>query len=195
MLFTILAYREDVFRCERLGLVIVFRDRDFLVALEYAIDSQRNRRNLTDAELMRCITALDKRKKPGPREKGVTPGKSAARTGSILGISQVKVEKIRSLLDHAPEEIKEAVRSGSLTINKAYVITMEKVKTDKCRNKDEFRTARLEALSLDTGKIAKSHIEFELKRPPSIHLTKKEAAKLLKEISTTLKTELDKLAQ
>ena len=27
----LLAYREDVFRGERLGLVIVFRDRDFLV--------------------------------------------------------------------------------------------------------------------------------------------------------------------
>ncbi len=197
--FTVVDGHTRLLAARKLGInaiPVVVRDfENEAKALEYAIDSQRNRRNLTDAELMRCITALDKRKKTGPRKNGVTPGKSAAHTGAILGISQVKVEKIRSLLDHAPEEIKEAVRSGNLTINRAYVITMEKVKADKCRNDDEFRKARLEALGLDIGKIAQSRIEFELKRPPSIQLTRKEATELLKEISATLKIELDKLTQ
>ena len=165
-------------------------------ALEYAIDSQRNRRNLTDAELMKCLSLLDRRRKAGrPRKGEPAIGRSAKQTAMLLGTSRGTVEKIRSLLDHAPEEIKDAVRSGNLTINRAYVITMKKVKTDKCRNEDEFRKARLEALGLDIGKIAQSRIEFELKRPPSIQLTRKEATELLKEISATLKIELDKLTQ
>ena len=42
-------------------------------ALAYAIHLQRNRRNLTDAEIIRCIEVLDRRKKQGEgqeREKG-----------------------------------------------------------------------------------------------------------------------------
>jgi len=164
-------------------------------ALEYAIDAKRNRRNLTDAELMRCITALDKRKKTGPRKNGVTPGKSAAHTGAILGISRVKVEKIRSLLDHAPEEIKEAVRSGNLTINRAYVITMEKVKADKCRNDDERRAMMAAELKTGLVKAVKSCIAEIKKKYPDFRLTEKEAKELMKEIRATLKTGLDKLTQ
>ncbi|MBR6240324.1 MAG: hypothetical protein IKQ82_02590, partial [Lentisphaeria bacterium] len=162
-------------------------------ALEYAIGSQRNRRNLTEAEMMKCISALDQRKKKGPQKDRAALGKSADRTAMILGTSRSRVEKIRSILAHAPEEIKDAIKSGNLTINKAYVITMEKVKTDKYSNADEFRKGRLAALGLDIGKIAKSRIEFELKRPPSIQLTKKEAAELLTVISATLIIELNKL--
>ncbi len=40
--------------------------KDEAEALEYAIKTQRNRRNLTDAELLNCLTELDKRKKTGP---------------------------------------------------------------------------------------------------------------------------------
>lgn len=177
------------------AIPVVFREfANEKAALEYAIGSQRNRRNLTDAELMKCISALDQRKKKGP-QKDRPHGKSADRTAMLLGTSRIKVEKIRSIIDHAPEEIKEAIRSGNLTINKAYVITMEKVKTDKYSNTDEFRKGRLAALGLDIGKIAKSRIEFELKRAPSIQLTKKEAAELLTVISATLIIELDKLTK
>ncbi len=38
-------------------------------ALSYAIHLQRNRRNLTDAEVMRCIEALDRRKQRGGDHK------------------------------------------------------------------------------------------------------------------------------
>ncbi len=165
-------------------------------ALEYAIDSQANRRNLTDAELMKCLSLLDRRRKVGrPRKGDATTGKSAEQTAMLLGTSRGTVEKIRSIIDHAPEEIKDAVRSGNLTINKAYVITMEKVKTDKYSNTDEFRKGRLAALGFDVGKIAKSRIEFELKRSPSIQLTKKEAAELLTVIIATLIIELNKLTE
>jgi hypothetical protein len=44
-----------------------FPDEDS--ALEYAIHNQRNRRNLTDAELLRCIEVLDRRKERGGDRK------------------------------------------------------------------------------------------------------------------------------
>ena len=175
---------------------VVFRDfANEKAALEYAIGSQRNRRNLTDAELMRCITALDKRGKAGRPRIGEPGGRSATRTGAILGISRVKVEKIRSLLDHAPEEIRDAVRSGNLTINRAYVITMEKVKTDKCRNEDELRAMMAAELKTGLVKAVKSCIAEIKKKYPDFRLTEKEAKELMKEIRAIFKTELDKLTQ
>lgn len=174
---------------------VVLREfADENAALEYAIGSQRNRRNLTDAELMKCISALDQRKKKGP-QKDSPHGKSADRTAMLLGTSRIKVEKIRSIIDHAPEEIKEAIRSGNLTINKAYVITMGKRKISKCRDKDELRAAMAAELKKTLSKAFRDCIGELKKKYPGILLSKEEAAELMKELSITLKTELDKLTQ
>lgn len=125
-----------------------FADED--TALSYAIHNQRNRRNLTDAEILRCIEALDKRKQRGATggfrgnqytEVGVVkasseaiskPGsskkhkdKSAQKTAATVGTSRAKVEKARVVLEHAEEPVKEAVKEGSITINKAYQLTQQ----------------------------------------------------------------------
>ena len=179
------------------AIPVVFREfANEKAALEYAIGSQRNRRNLTDAELMRCLSALDRRKKTGPsKSSAADQGKSAERTAVLLGTSRGKVEKIRSINAHAAEDIKAAVLSGKLSVNKAYVVTMEKVNTERFESEADKRKAFLFALEIDITKIIKTRIALEQKRHPDFRLTKKEAAKLLKEISATLKTELDKLAQ
>lgn len=101
-------------------------------AVEYTIKCQRNRRNLTDQEILQCISELDKRK---DRTKNFTPetskatpvasGKSADETAKVLGIGRGKVEKARVVLDKAPEKIKEAVKSGKMSINKAYNKTVK----------------------------------------------------------------------
>ena len=177
------------------AIPIVFREfADEKAALEYAIGSQRNRRNLTDAALMKCISALDKRKKTGrPKNGDVLPGKSADRTAMLLGTSRIKVEKIRSIIDHAPEEIKEAIRSGNLTINKAYVVTMEKVNTDMFKTEADKKKAFMVALEIDITKIIKTRIGLEQKRHPDFRISGKEATELLKNLRAMLKTELDKL--
>ena len=174
---------------------VVLREfADENAALEYAIGSQRNRRNLTDAELMKCISALDQRKKKGPK-KDRPLGKSADRTAMLLGTSRVKVEKIRSIINHAPEEIKEAIRSGNLTINKAYVITMGKRKVSKCRDEDERRAAMAEELQNGLIKALRDVIVEIKKKYSGVLLTKEQAAEVLKVACATLKTELDKLTQ
>ena len=87
-------------------------------ALEYAIKCQTNRRNLTDAEILRCVQELDKRRTKAEAAKVasdvaagtvtqpcVTEGPSSAATAATIGISQRKVEQARTVLDHAPEPI------------------------------------------------------------------------------------------
>ena len=100
-------------------------------ALGYAIRCQRDRRNLTDAELLSAIAELDKRKTRGSSErdeqgkmKPITSsdvkGRSSQATAEVLGISSTKVEKARTVLDKATPEVKEAVESGEMSINMIY---------------------------------------------------------------------------
>lgn len=97
-------------------------------ALEYAISLQTNRRNLSDAEMLSCFSQLDQLKKAGRKSasnKAQSPsGKSAIRTAEILGTSRAKVEKMRSIQNHASPKTIEAVTSGKKTINLAYTETM-----------------------------------------------------------------------
>jgi len=110
-------------------------------ALDYAIGRQRERRHLTDAELARCLAELDKRREHGGNRRSedfkaqrCALKKSSAESAALLGISARKVEQIRTINDHAPEEIKKALDSGEKTVNKAYKETQE------YRNKNETKT-------------------------------------------------------
>jgi len=96
-------------------------------ALQYAIRSQSHRRNLTDSELLNCLTELDKRKdrtlnfkgNPSKAPDGAL-GKSAVKTADLLGVSTRKVEQIRTVMDNAPEKIRQMVKTGRMTVNSAY---------------------------------------------------------------------------
>jgi len=108
-----------------------FADEDEAIA--YAIHAQRARRNLTDADIVRLVGELDKRRTAGrPKageEKlvtGVTNKKSSQETADMIGVNRGKVEKARAVLDKAAPEVKAAVVSGDMTINKAYQETRTK---------------------------------------------------------------------
>jgi len=71
-----------------------------------AIRCQRNRRNMTDAELMHWVKVVDKRRRQGedqereggkflPKGPNKPIGKSAEKTAKIVGTSASKVKKIR----------------------------------------------------------------------------------------------------
>ena len=73
-----------------------------LKAVEYAISRQKNRRNLTELEIVNCMGELDKLRQAGRPSKELAPhganldtGKSSASTAEALGISQRKVERIK----------------------------------------------------------------------------------------------------
>lgn len=95
-------------------------------ALEYAIRSQRNRRNLTEWELLQCLQKLDFRKRVGRPEKNASAprGKSCELVAATLGISCKKVEKLRAILDYGTDEVKDALRQGKYTVNGAYEAVM-----------------------------------------------------------------------
>lgn len=106
--------------------------------MEYAIHLQRDRRNLTDADIFACVKALDRRCAHGgdrrsenfkPSIDGMkTTGRSAGakRTAEIVGTSSTKVERARMVLDHADEDTKDAVLRGEKSISAARTETMAK---------------------------------------------------------------------
>jgi ParB family chromosome partitioning protein len=115
--------------CEELGVEKVPVVRRFFEteeeAVAYMIHIQRNRRNLTDAEIVNCIGTLDQLKAVGRPKKLASSeanfgtGKSAERTAAMLGTSRTKVEKVRTILKHGDDEMTRSIHSGK-SINKAY---------------------------------------------------------------------------
>lgn len=103
-------------------------------ALEYAVHCQRDRRNLTNEGLEKAIAAIDAEFREeasthrgrrtdlstsGPKEPEVQSQRSAEQIGKALGVSGTTVKRVRAILaDETPEEIKEKVRSGEVSITK-----------------------------------------------------------------------------
>ena len=119
-----------------------FADED--EAIQYAISSQRNRRNLTDSELLNCIAAIDSRFPRGGGSKTAREvfGNSAQKTASLLGISKTKVEKLRTVNDHASSQVKDAVLNGELSVNKAYNETMAARREEKKASEPASETCK-----------------------------------------------------
>jgi hypothetical protein len=117
-------------------------------AIEKAIKLQSNRRNMADAEIAKCIEILDQRKpRGGDRRSEAVQSKrqdcpienggcsSAQETGDLLGISERKVRQARTVMDHADESTKEAVKQGDLSINQAYQKTQKDRKRTTSKDK------------------------------------------------------------
>lgn len=116
-------------KAEIYQIPVIFKDfSDEDEALKYAIACQKNRRNLTDSELVACVVELDKRmtkveagaKRWELAQPCASSGKSAKETANLLGVSTRKVEQIRSVMDNAPDDIKRMVKTGRMTVNSAY---------------------------------------------------------------------------
>ena len=92
-------------------------------ALKYAIHNQRDRRNLSDAEIIGLVVMVDK---PVTGFKGALPiaiaGTNAAKaartsylTASAIGVGRGKVEEARTVL--SDPEVKEKVKAGGISIH------------------------------------------------------------------------------
>ena len=179
--------------------VILKKFKDEAEALEYAIESQVNRRNLTDAELLNCLTELDKRKKTGPAKslasREAKLGKSAEQTAALLGVSRAKVERLRTVSDHASDEIKDAVKDGKLSLNKAYKATMDARHAEEDSDEtdsDDIKADRLLALENSYCCAIAARTDRELKQYPDIRYSAKELAALRKKIVEKLDAELNR---
>lgn len=107
-------------------------------ALDYVIHLQRDRRNLTDAEILACVEAVDRRFEVGRGKKNLTLNSfpdSASKTAKSLGISRSKVHQVRKVLDAADEQTKAEIKAGKKTIHQAYKDIKEKEKAEEKSDK------------------------------------------------------------
>ncbi len=145
-------------------------------ALEKAIKLQRDRRNMTDAEITACVEALDKKKPRGVDRRGeeakskasdaaieTTSAKSAKETADLLGISTTKVERVRSVLSNGDPETIEAVKNGEMSANNAYQKTRKKRK--KTNRKSNSTNATEKATNEGQGLEQADEAEDEAKEP------------------------------
>ncbi len=177
---------------------IIKKFKDEAEALEYAIKTQRNRRNLTDAELLRCLNELDKRGVAGRKKLArnrANSGKSAEATASLLGITRGKVEQLRTVNDHATDEVKDAVKNGKLSVNRAYRATMDARHAAERENGDpaQIKADRLLALETSYCSALTTRTDRELKQYPEIRYTDDELTNLAMKIVDKLKDELKRL--
>jgi ParB family chromosome partitioning protein len=117
-------------------------------ALEYAIHNQRDRRNLSDADLLACIEVLDE--KMSRKEAGAKGGKKEAKaepthekTAKTLKVSKTKVSEARAVL--SDEKATKDVKAGKKTISKAAKEVRESKKPVK--EVKEITKTRLEAVA------------------------------------------------
>ena len=174
---------------------------DETAALKYAIKSQRNRRNLTDPELLKCVEELDKRMKEGRPEKTATRvavnGRSSENTAKLLGTSRGKVEKIRTINDHASDEVKEAVKSGEMSVNKAFRQTMAARREEESgtRDKAELKAARQSALENSICGSIEARIDREVQEYSAIRYTAEEVDRMKQTIISKLNSEFSKITE
>ncbi len=94
-------------------------------AILYSFHVQRNRRNMKDDDILRCLELLDMIHAGSQNEKSLdTPKLTRKESNEIrakeLGISPHKVDKARKVMEHGTDEIRGSVNAGKKSINKAY---------------------------------------------------------------------------
>jgi ParB family transcriptional regulator, chromosome partitioning protein len=151
-----------------------FADED--QALEYAIANQRDRRNLTDADILKCVELLDRRSGHGGDRgnqhtggkvpMGILPNtKSSERTAEIIGTSSRTVSRARRVLDQGTSEIKKAVGDGKMTIR------MAERQTQTARP----RRTRRSPVDLGPAKPASNGSAYQTWMPQAVEITEEEA--------------------
>jgi len=130
--------------CEQHGLpyqMAVFSFEDTLEAKQWALDTQKGRRNLDKWELGKIALRLKPdiearaRENMGTRTDLLTtlsegqppapPVNTRKELADTVGIGEVTMGKVMQIDEHAPTAVKEALDSGDLSINQGYNITRQ----------------------------------------------------------------------
>ena len=127
--------------CEQHGLpyqMAVFSFEDMLEAKQWALDTQKGRRNLDKWELgkiaLRLKPDIEARAKEnmGTRTdlsatlpKGSDPVDTRRELADAVGLGERTMGKVMQIDEHAPPAVKEALDSGDLSIHQGYNITQQ----------------------------------------------------------------------
>ncbi len=125
--------------CEKHGIpykMAVFSFEDMLEAKQWALDTQKGRRNLDKWELGKIALKLKPdiearaRENMGTRTDLLTtlsegqppalPVNTRKELADTVGIGEVTMGKVMQIDEHAPPAVKEALDSGDLSVNQGY---------------------------------------------------------------------------
>ena len=137
--------------CEKIGIpyqIVVFAFEDALEAKQWALDTQKNRRNLDKWELGKIALKLkpeiqakaQANMSAGGGDQKSDEAKSGCTTWSnpisenidtrqeladSVGIGRTTMNKVIQIDEHAPDVVKEALDNKELTVNQGYNITKQ----------------------------------------------------------------------
>ena len=145
--------------CEKHGLpyrLAVFSFEDDLEAKQWALDTQKSRRNLTINELCKIAMKLrpeieaKAKENQGERTDILTPVSKSSpvdtrkELAKAVGVGEVTMGRAMKIEDDAPQAIKDALDSGDLSIAQGYNLTRELEDMDI--PEDEQEAAAMEAV-------------------------------------------------
>lgn len=138
--------------------LLVFSFADMLEAKQWALDTQKNRRNLTAWELGNIALKLKPDMEARAKENmgtrtdllttlsegspSVPPVNTRKELANTVGIGEVTMGKVMQIDEHAPEVVKEALDNKELSVNQGYNITKEVQKLPE----EEREAAAMEAI-------------------------------------------------
>ena len=161
----------------------VFAFDDLLEAKQWALDTQKGRRNLDKWELgkiaLKLRPEIEARAKENmslggqaykPSEEGLTtlsnlpPVNTRRELADSVGIGEVTMGKIMQIDEHAPAAVKEALDKRELSVNQGYQITRQVQDLPK----DEQGQAALELVELEKAKKEIREKDAEIDRQSKI---------------------------
>jgi len=91
-------------------------------AVLYSFHIQRNRRNMSDEDILKCLALLDNIHGADEEKEGSKKTRKAVNEDRAkeLGISPGKVDKARKVMEQGSEEIRDQVQAGEKSINQAF---------------------------------------------------------------------------
>lgn len=140
-------------KCFEVPCICLDPDTSEAALLRYAIHCQRDRRNMTDADIARCVAECKKAQEGRPKTvpDGTVSGEQAMTakdTAELLGVSERKVKRTRVVNDRATPEVKAAVASGEMSINKAYNKTVKPKPDPTVSLADQYATLAIRQLRM-----------------------------------------------
>ena len=172
--------------CQQHGIpyeMAVFSFVDLLEAKQWALDTQKGRRNLDKWELgkiaLKLRPEIEARAKENmslggqaykPSEEGLTtlsnlpPVNTRRELADSVGIGEVTMGKIMQIDEHAPAAVKEALDKRELSVNQGYQITRQVQDLPK----DEQGQAALELVELEKAKKEIREKDAEIDRQSKI---------------------------
>lgn len=154
--------------------MLVFSFENMLEAKQWALDTQKNRRNLTAWELgniaLKLKPDLEARAKENQGNRSdlsatlpesYEPVDTRKELADTVGIGERTMGKVMQIDEHGPEAVKEALDKKELSVNKGYNLTKQLQQLPE----DQREQAAIDAVELEKAKqrIRKTDAEIDSK--------------------------------